>query len=47
MEIEPIGVVRNGLAEATDENWGNFPIYDAPGTPRVPEWVERLMAGYF
>ena len=25
----------------------HVPIYDSPGTPRVPEWVERLMAGYF
>jgi tRNA-Thr(GGU) m(6)t(6)A37 methyltransferase TsaA len=25
----------------------HFPMYDSPGTPRVPEWVERLMVGYF
>ena len=25
----------------------HVPIYDSPGTPRVPEWVGRLMAGYF
>lgn len=25
----------------------HFPIYDSPGTPRVPGWVDRLMAGYF
>lgn len=25
----------------------HFPIFDAPPNPRVPEWVSRLMAGYF
>lgn len=25
----------------------HFPIYDAPKDPRLPEWVDRLMVGYF
>jgi tRNA-Thr(GGU) m(6)t(6)A37 methyltransferase TsaA len=25
----------------------HFPAFDAPGDPRVPAWVDRLMAGYF
>ncbi len=24
-----------------------FPAYDRVESPRVPEWVERLMRGYF
>jgi tRNA (adenine37-N6)-methyltransferase len=25
----------------------HVPVFDAPPRPRVPEWIERLMAGYF
>jgi tRNA-Thr(GGU) m(6)t(6)A37 methyltransferase TsaA len=25
----------------------HVPVFDAPGNPRVPEWMNRLMAGYF
>jgi len=25
----------------------HVPVYDAPTRPRVPEWIDRLMAGYF
>jgi tRNA (adenine37-N6)-methyltransferase len=25
----------------------HVPLFDAPAHPRVPEWMERLMAGYF
>lgn len=25
----------------------HFPVYDAPKRPRVPEWTDRLMKGYF
>ena len=25
----------------------HVPVFDAPARPRVPEWMDRLMAGYF
>jgi len=25
----------------------HVPVFDAPAQPRVPEWMDRLMAGYF
>jgi len=25
----------------------HVPVFDAPAKPRVPEWMDRLMAGYF
>ena len=25
----------------------HVPAFDAPAKPRVPEWMDRLMAGYF
>jgi hypothetical protein len=49
LSIEPIGVVRNGVTEARDEEWGRVvsEIQLRPDLADVPEWMERLMEGYF
>jgi hypothetical protein len=38
--MNPIGIVKNDIKP-------HVPIYDSPAGPRVPEWMARLMAGYF
>jgi tRNA-Thr(GGU) m(6)t(6)A37 methyltransferase TsaA len=51
VSVEPDGIVVRGL-DAIDgtpilDLKPHFPAFDAPERARVPEWVERLMRGYF
>jgi tRNA-Thr(GGU) m(6)t(6)A37 methyltransferase TsaA len=51
VRVEPGRLVVRGL-DALDgtpvlDLKPHFPIFDAAGTPRTPEWVDRLMRGYF
>ena len=49
--VEPDGIRVRGL-DAIDgtpvlDLKPHFPAFDAPESPTVPGWVERLMSGYF
>ena len=51
VSVEPDGITLRGL-DAIDgtpilDLKPHFPAFDSPASPRVPEWVERLMQGYF
>jgi tRNA-Thr(GGU) m(6)t(6)A37 methyltransferase TsaA len=51
VRVEPHSVVVRGLDAVDDTPVLDLkpyvPIFDHPESPRVPEWMERLMQGYF
>jgi len=51
LSVEPDGITVRGL-DAIDgtpilDLKPHFPAFDSPAQAEVPEWVERLMRGYF